>query len=94
MTRRFLSNPQNPGSRGANGLRYSNGMADRNEERLLERAGLCADCAHARPIESSRGSSFLLCELSKSDPRFVKYPRLPVLRCSGYSKKIEQVQNS
>jgi hypothetical protein len=70
-------------------------MADANEaERLLERAGLCADCMHARRIESNRGSSFLLCELSKSDPQFVKYPRLPVLSCSGYFKKIEPAQNS
>jgi len=49
--------------------------------------GLCADCQHARPIESAKGSRFLLCQLSGSDPRFPKYPRLPVLRCSGYSPK-------
>jgi len=46
--------------------------------------GLCADCRHAQRIESSRGSLFLLCTLSKVDPRFAKYPRLPVLTCSGY----------
>ena len=46
--------------------------------------GLCGDCAHARRIESDRGSVFLLCELSATDPRFAKYPRLPVLSCSGY----------
>lgn len=54
-----------------------------------ERAGLCADCVHARSVESSRGSVFLLCELSRSDPRFTKYPRLPVLSCPGYQKKPE-----
>jgi hypothetical protein len=26
----------------------------------------------------------LLCQLSLSDPRFTKYPRLPVLSCKGY----------
>jgi hypothetical protein len=52
-----------------------------------ERAGLCADCTHARRVESNRGSLFLLCALSKSDARFVKYPRLPVLSCSGYLRK-------
>ncbi len=46
--------------------------------------GLCRNCQHARRIESDRGSIFLMCELSFEDPRFVKYPRLPVLACSGY----------
>ena len=30
---------------------------------------------------------FLQCRLSFTDPRFKKYPRLPVLQCSGYEKK-------
>jgi hypothetical protein len=49
-------------------------------------AGLCADCQHARRVESARGSVFFLCELSLSDPHFPKYPRLPVLACQGYEK--------
>jgi hypothetical protein len=49
-------------------------------------AGLCADCVHERRIESARGSSFILCELSFIDPLFTKYPRLPVLVCDGYKK--------
>jgi hypothetical protein len=52
-----------------------------------ESTGLCADCRHARAIESNRGSVFLLCELSRSDPQFAKYPRLPVLSCPGYEKE-------
>jgi hypothetical protein len=59
-----------------------------------ERAGLCADCVHARHIESDRGSIFLLCELFRSDPRFTKYPRLPVLSCVGYEKNVEQADHS
>jgi hypothetical protein len=51
------------------------------------RLGLCADCLHARLIESSKGSQFLLCQLSQSDPSFPKYPRLPILACTGYSQK-------
>jgi hypothetical protein len=51
------------------------------------RIGLCADCLHARLIESSKGSQFLLCQLSQSDPSFPKYPRLPILSCTGYSPK-------
>lgn len=55
-----------------------------------DRAGLCADCVHARSVESSRASVFLLCELSRSDARFAKYPRLPVLSCPGYEKNAKQ----
>jgi hypothetical protein len=47
-------------------------------------AGLCADCAHARPLTSARGSVFWRCARSVDDPRFPKYPRLPVLRCQGF----------
>lgn len=50
------------------------------------RKGLCADCQFAQQIRSSKGSTFLLCGLSKTDPRFSKYPRLPVLTCSGYQE--------
>ena len=50
-------------------------------------AGLCADCLHSRRIESAHGSVFILCNLSLTDPRFPKYPRLPVLSCDGYEKK-------
>jgi len=48
------------------------------------KAGLCAHCLHARTIESTRGSVFILCELAATDSRFPKYPRLPVLSCNGY----------
>jgi hypothetical protein len=50
-------------------------------------AGLCSDCLHGRLLESARGSVFILCNLSFTDPRFPKYPRLPVLSCDGYKKK-------
>ena len=47
-------------------------------------AGLCARCVHARVVTSGKGSTFLLCGKSATDPRFAKYPRLPVLRCAGF----------
>jgi hypothetical protein len=50
-------------------------------------AGLCATCLHARWIESPHGSVFYLCELSFSDARFPKYPRLPVISCDGFKKR-------
>jgi hypothetical protein len=52
------------------------------------RAGLCFRCRHARVVESDRGSKFYLCQLSMIDPRFLKYPRLPVIECTGYVPKI------
>jgi hypothetical protein len=48
--------------------------------------GLCAECCHARRIVSDRGATFLQCQLSFTDPSFAKYPRLPVVSCSGYSR--------
>jgi hypothetical protein len=42
---------------------------------------------HARIIKSDRGSMFVQCQLSFSDARFEKYPRLPVVTCTGYARK-------
>ena len=55
-------------------------------DRESAHAGLCSDCIYARRLESARGSAFVLCNLSLTDPRFPKYPRLPVLSCDGYKK--------
>jgi hypothetical protein len=49
--------------------------------------GLCDVCRHARPIESARGSRFVLCELSRTDARFARYPRLPVTACAGFAPR-------
>jgi hypothetical protein len=46
--------------------------------------GLCESCVHVRIVRSDRGSLFYRCGLSDTDPRFPKYPRLPVLSCPGY----------
>jgi hypothetical protein len=47
-------------------------------------AGLCASCLHARTVESSRGATFLRCQLSSVDTRFPRYPTLPVTQCDGH----------
>jgi len=47
--------------------------------------GLCLTCRHARAVTTSR-SRFWLCQLSARDPRFEKYPRLPVRSCPGYER--------
>jgi len=48
------------------------------------RVGLCTTCSHMRRMQNDRGSTFYLCELSTTDARFPKYPRLPVIQCVGY----------
>jgi len=53
----------------------------------LPDAGLCRECVHARSLRSARGTTFWLCHLSQTDPRFAKYPRLPVTHCEGYRPK-------
>lgn len=58
-----------------------------SESQRRTRVGLCVACAHARTIVSAKSSEFWLCELAKSDPRFKKYPPLPVLRCAGFTQK-------
>jgi len=40
-----------------------------------------------REIITPKGSRFLLCQLSKSDPAYAKYPPQPIVRCHGYQHK-------
>lgn len=55
--------------------------------RLRPAAGLCDSCRHQRVVRNTRGSSFSMCERSKFDDRFAKYPRLPVTACPGYERR-------
>ena len=48
------------------------------------RFGLCDTCRHQQIVRSGRGSVFSLCARSKSDDRYPKYPRMPVMACPGY----------
>lgn len=49
--------------------------------------GLCAGCTNSVIVRSDRGSVFFRCKLAESDPRFPKYPRLPVLACDGFEPR-------
>lgn len=51
---------------------------------MLLRFGLCDACVHQREVGNTRGSTFSLCGLARTDPAFPKYPRMPVLRCAGF----------
>jgi len=51
----------------------------------LPPAGLCADCCHGELLASPR-STFLRCRRADLDPRYPKYPSLPVVGCHGYER--------
>jgi hypothetical protein len=55
------------------------------EESAADRVGLCAGCRHARVMGNHRGNDFWRCGLSDADPRFDRYPAIPVHRCAGFS---------
>jgi hypothetical protein len=48
--------------------------------------GLCATCRWVRIVTNRRGSEFYRCLRADTDPRFVRYPPLPVLSCPGYDR--------
>ncbi|MGE0362330.1 MAG: hypothetical protein AB7H93_10705 [Vicinamibacterales bacterium] len=45
--------------------------------------GLCAACRWRQEVAGAR-SSFVLCRRGLDDPRFPKYPSLPVRACAGF----------
>lgn len=51
---------------------------------LAAHAGLCARCLHLRPLSNGR-SVFVFCRMSEEDPRYPRYPPLPVARCAGFA---------
>jgi len=50
-------------------------------------AGLCDACRYQRLVRTGRGSVFSLCERSRGDEAFPRYPRLPVTECVGYEPR-------
>lgn len=58
-------------------------MDDDLLKRLPAPPGLCATCEHLRLVASSR-SAFVRCALADTDPRFLRYPPIPVVACGGY----------
>jgi hypothetical protein len=57
--------------------------ADPRLARLAVHPGLCATCVHLALADSGR-SVFVRCRLAETDPRFARYPRLPVAECAGH----------
>ena len=52
--------------------------------------GLCSCCRWACETTTARGSRFWRCTRAETDPRFVRYPRLPVLQCPGYEETADE----
>lgn len=57
------------------------------------KAGLCDSCRHQKLIRNTRGSTFSMCERSKADDRYPKYPRLPVVECAGWERRAEPARD-
>ncbi len=55
----------------------------------MQRAGLCDSCRHQKLVRNTRGSTFSMCERSKLEPEYPKYPRIPVVRCGGYERRAQ-----
>jgi hypothetical protein len=46
--------------------------------------GLCDRCRRQRLVPNTRGSVFSLCERSRDDPSYPRYPPVPVRSCPGF----------
>ena len=49
------------------------------------RVGQCVTCRYGQAQRSAKGSIFWRCTLADGDPRFAKYPPLPVVGCAGFA---------
>lgn len=74
---------------GPEELRLGREMEKGPERRTSAEPGLCATCRNSRQVAGAN-SVFLLCELALSDPRFSRYPRLPVVSCPGFVSRVEE----
>ena len=50
--------------------------------------GLCLTCRWMRSVSNRRGSTFYRCGRADTDPRFPRYPPLPVRQCDGYEAEL------
>jgi len=51
-----------------------------------QNVGLCLTCRCKRAVTNRRGSVFFRCARADTDPRYVRYPPLPVETCPGYEE--------
>lgn len=62
---------------------------DQADRREVAHAGLCARCVHLQVLRS-KTSTFVRCAFSDVDPRFPRYPPLPVRSCAGFAEAEEE----
>src|SRR5437660_1469107 len=63
-------------------------------ERLMcKEQSLCETCQLMREVLTPKGSRFLLCQLSMTNPDYPKYPPQPIVRCEGYQPGDRSVDN-
>jgi hypothetical protein len=53
---------------------------------MCDDVGLCLTCRWMRAVTNRRGSTFFRCGRADTDPRFARYPALPMLACIGYEE--------
>jgi hypothetical protein len=54
---------------------------------------LCESCRWMCEVTTPR-SRFLLCELSKTNAAYPKYPPQPVVRCAGHQQKQAETETT
>jgi hypothetical protein len=64
------------------------GSSCRQNEAMIQT--LCETCAWMREVVTPKGSRFLLCQLSITNPAYPKYPPQPIVRCKGYQQTQKQ----
>lgn len=52
-----------------------------------EGVGLCSSCQFMIEQGTKRGTVFFRCARADEDPRFNRYPAIPVLRCDGFESR-------
>ncbi len=53
---------------------------------------LCESCCWMREVTTPKGSRFVLCQWSKTNPAYPRYPPQPAVRCQGYEQKSEAMK--
>ncbi|MEY9862758.1 hypothetical protein ABH935_008406 [Catenulispora sp. GAS73] len=70
-------------------------MSEHDEQRFSgPDPGLCAVCRHVHRNETRKGTVYWRCTRAATDPRFPKYPRLPVLTCPGFEPERSEPEHA
>jgi hypothetical protein len=76
--------PSAPGERGEPGASDDGPAPAANRPGLPAEAGMCGGCRYASVKTTRRSTTYLRCTRAAWDDRLPRYPRLPVLNCTGF----------